>query len=554
MEKDTIDKKEIEFMLNHEEKLEENMVNSLINRFGHKLSKQEQLELKKDKEFSDLCDTLDTFFFDSFTKKDDFQNKRFGRYVDKTKEFLFRNLTELFYEMEEDLNLEEALGSILLRKYIYDFFDAMITVIEPLVDLCPDAEYICDLPLSIFVGNMDIVNLFVIARMPIDQIKEDLKEYLEREKEENEVEEKDNYCAIKIDTFLELAKAAIEYKEDFCNLFPTYSYNFPEEVRINNLGTKLEFLLEGGSVHNTTFAEMIDKEMVEVCLNYIRTKAMFTTDDVNFSNYFSFTKPLNGKDFLLLIQDILNRLYVNIEILFDNVFVNAYSKEISKIVSETFENTDEDLEEQMEELEDENKELRHYVYELEQTIKQQKQQIEEMENDFSKKQAKVVKESNKELENKLDFLNKKYNELREEKNKLEKEFEYYKKSNVNGNDNANFLENKMLEPNISIPTYNEEEIAKGKYLFVINEKASYVPNMKEFFENSTFTDNLEYIYNLDLTNYDVVVFMVSHLDHTTYYGAKNTCKKSNVPHIIITFSNFSRIVKELANCLENNKK
>ena len=90
-----------------------------------KLSKQEKVLIQKEKEITNFMEDLETYYFDSFVFKEDFQNKRFGRYVEKVKSFVFEKLKAHYIEFSKDYNLESCIGKILIKKYIYDFFEVL---------------------------------------------------------------------------------------------------------------------------------------------------------------------------------------------------------------------------------------------------------------------------------------------------------------------------------------------------------------------------------------------------------------------------------------------
>ena len=262
---------------------------------------------------------------------------------------------------------------------------------------------------------------------------------------------------------------------------------------------------------------IVDKEIRAVCKQYIRWKSI-QLNNIDKANYFQ-TQPKTESDFLYILKLVVDWVCVDIE-------RYATMKEVEKLeLVSQFPVDDERITDYMQDIE----ELEKTISEKDKQIEAQKQQVKILEEKLKRQENKEqtdldrVVNNNFELQRKYDKLIRKYNSLAEKYNDLKEQFEEEKID--------------IVETEASLIELDTD----GKYLFVLSEESSFMDVIVDAFPNVEFCfENKNIIHK----NYDMVVCITSHIDHSTYLGIKAQCKNNNIPFVHCRHSNIP-LIKQL---------
>lgn len=264
-----------------------------------------------------------------------------------------------------------------------------------------------------------------------------------------------------------------------------------------------------------SFGKIIDKEIENVCMDYIRMRCM-EMENVDESNYF-LTLPENHVHAMFLLDRILDLIKIDI----DNFCSSTQAKEMRKIMKQKT----------VKSLCETNKELVETIDNLKEEMAEKDNKINILNGKL--KNEKPVKKDNEELSllsEQNDALARQNDKLKEKYNQLLSKYETLKEKTNN---------------KITDAEKQEEEIKEldknGKYLFICYEDVTFKRVILDEFPNASFCDSS---ININASSTDLVIVLTEHINHSAYYAAKEQCKSKNIPLIHCRFSNLE-LIKEL---------
>lgn len=258
--------------------------------------------------------------------------------------------------------------------------------------------------------------------------------------------------------------------------------------------------------------EVIDKEIIKACKDYIRMKTL-EMEDVTESNYFK-TLPSTISDAVYIFDMVIN--YVRVDI--DNLCASKVrkrscekfvDKEIDKIIDEK-----ELLANRIKELEKEASYNENVMKSLREKLK---------EKDQSKKSEIKIDEESIQIKRQYGKLEEKYNRL------LEK---YVTLKNRELNEEDEEDDEKDIDKDIKLD---------GRYLFVAYDDITFKNNIINVFGNGKWYESNA---DINAATVDLVVVLTDHIDHATYYEVKNQCKSKGVPFLHCKYTNVE-LIKDL---------
>lgn len=307
----------------------------------------------------------------------------------------------------------------------------------------------------------------------------------------------------------------------FCSLIKNYNKENQDiflNDYIDNIITYINIFYDKdfNKLDNTLIdLNLIIENEIENCAKDYISKMYATHFNIEESSYF-LTLPIDTIDILEIFSNLLNRLIIDIEHIFISNFSDSFLKYLKDETKESFMN--------------ENQNLLSSIQEKDNTINEQKNIISNLNN----KLTEMDNVCNQKLKE-----NKDYNFVLQRKNvKLEKKYKELYETYFN-------LKNTQSSPlknnDLPITELVKEVNLDANYVFVMIDDISLRSKIKEVFKNAVFVSNN---INLNEKNIDLVIFMTSILDHTTYYGIKNQCKNNKIPFIHCEYFNIN-LIKEL---------
>ena len=300
---------------------------------------------------------------DCFAYKEDFQQKRFARFVEKTKQSVFNILKEKSGSYKDISNFNELIQQLLTIDVMQEYAHA-------------------------------------VEKAPTDYIAPDFIEQLKEHIENTKTIDKNS-------TLLFLKK--------------TYPIGLSRPLPI--IERMLQFVIEpNNKILSPNLTEMIDSQCKVVCVDMIRNKSF--TDNVNQDNYFQHT-PNDILESIQFFEQVLNGVFAYINELFGfnmTMFANCDEELIKKAKHEMTKLLD-DCQKEVEELNDfienQNKEIESLKRQLAEATKpkqkdEKDKKIEKLLNDINS-----IERSKNKLQKNYNNLSQKYEALIEKTKEIE---------------------------------------------------------------------------------------------------------------------------------------
>lgn len=403
------------------------------------------MEITQDVQNKFIGAMVEIDYRNSFVYDENFEGKRFNKYVQKTKDYIYENYLKIVYPLEDENGIS-------------------------------------------FVHNFDeqIINFFCTYYLT--------------------------------DTFEEHENTG--YHSIF-NCFNEYAVPDFDSTAID--GDFLEkFLMSAykNEIKNETYSlgYIIESETRLACKEHIR-RIVLKSDNIDETNYF-LTLPQSVEDAILILDDILNRVKIDIEKLCKSQIVN----EAIKSQTEGF------FKGSIERLQKENNSLNQEIEKLNNIIQTKENDIKNLNTKLS-----TINEKNNEY---IDILLSNIRKLERQNTKIKGKYERlldkYKALKENSINDVEDIENDIVQE------FNELDL-NGKYLFIAYNDITFQNTILQTFTNATFSDTNA---NINSSSTDMVIVLTAHIDHSVYYGIKEQCKTKNIPLIHCNFSNVE-LIKEL---------
>ncbi len=271
------------------------------------------------------------------------------------------------------------------------------------------------------------------------------------------------------------------------------------------------------------FTAIINKEIENCCIRFINSKRIDKNVNITSENY-TLILP-NKREAMLILVDLFNVCYIEMERYFSSMVLEQV---ISFKCKEEFDAKSREFSEMKSEISKQNNEIISLRTNVE-SLKNEKKRLLNTINDNKKE---------KELLNEI-------RELKKELKQKDLDIADLKSHNDSLNEQLN-----------SIISSDDEEISgiskvdtNKKYCFVLCPWPKVMNEIQKEFPNAVFFEKPSSLSD----NFDLVIFMSTHLDHITYYAAKNQCRAKNIPYIHCNVTNIDGIKKKIAYAFEKEK-
>lgn len=259
---------------------------------------------------------------------------------------------------------------------------------------------------------------------------------------------------------------------------------------------------------------IIEDTIQNMCTDIIAI-AEITNEDVTEYNFLKTAMPENEDVYIKYFNDIIQNV--------TQIFLNIYIQHDHAGAELSQENTDLIL--QLKEVEKEFKRLNRTIQKKDKTIEQLKEKLlkqKEKKQNITEKAIEKQKKENLELTRQIATLNKQVKMLEENLEKCKKE-------------KVTIVEEKKEETREEKIEPNWKEM---KILFIASENTAFENSLKNTFPNAKITfDN----FNIDVTKFDCVMIITTHVNHPTYYTFKQKCTKANVKFLHCENTNVEKI-------------
>lgn len=439
-----------------------------------------------------------TEFIQPFVCDDDFLGKRFNRYVDKVKAGIVRIMSN----NAEDFciaNLALTKGQISFENLIktHLFFFYQLKEIEWF-----DDEFVNDEENDNFFETTDKKEKEKFVLMVKSQIKNEPS------------------VAYVNDSMRGLLK----------NDFVTYDFIKKCSSAASSSCVLFETKNENEELHSYTILDIINAELKIACSNWIRRQS-FLSQSITKANY-QLTLPEDDTDLLFIYEDVVNgvgeciqnyaidmKAFQQARSERDNDMIDSYREEIQSLKKE-IKRIKKENERLNERVEHTNKKAFELLYQRKQSGNDVQEQIKEATAEVTKENTEIRRNYMK-LDKRYHDLQKKYNRLKHQQGNAENEQDFLVAEDSSEQD---------------IDTLDKN----GRYVFVMDDPASYTKKFSDEFPNSICADSNV---KIDANKTDLVIMLTSHLGHDTYTPIRAQCKINEIPLVHCTHSNLD-IVKE----------
>ena len=464
------------------------------------------MDLKDKDEKQLFCKRYDS----SFVTNNDFRDKRFNRYVNKTKEIICKNMLYL-EKINEGYKIQcyDDLVKILLVKIVLN--ELLIGLYYDEID---DKDEMC---LKLLIGCITY-----LSNMEISLKKKEIslkKKEIEYNSDTNKCNDDGNMCA-------ELSLHSIKetLKKD---MVPTFTENnmtnYMKKYAWFNSNCIKKYKRAADHIATSLFEdklllEIINDDTKNACEFHIRKISSQKCLDNN--NYFLSLPETSVESFDILI-DVVNRVLIDI---------------FAEIASEDFKFTvDVHRSNDYRILNQKYQECVKKIGVMELEITQQNLRIRQLlcdnkEKDYENKKIKLnCFDDLRQIE-----LIKENSRLKKEYEKLLEKYENLKKRNEK-DDESNLL--RIVKDNVKIK-YD------GVYAFLMYENNLLKKEIIKTFPNAMFIETNQQMYRLDFQNIDCVICMTNNIGHDIYKKIKSKCKIHNVKFLHCSNSNI-KIIEQL---------
>lgn len=313
---------------------------------------------------------------------------------------------------------------------------------------------------------------------------------------------------------------------DFADYLHDYAIEDDDTMEKMDLAEMEDFLLSIKEKREYTLHDIIDREFTLALKKHV-SRRMAEDPTVEESNYVRMAMPDTIAEYLQIMDDTVNWVYVDIQRLFRSHFRDGLVKKgkefLEQGLADAYLKKSKDLDEKAAALEAENEALKKEVARLKEEAKQACPEETEKLMDLMAEEQNDLARANQKLKSR-------YNGLYEKYQKLKKESETDMKGEVK----------------------EEQPIAEvdrnARFVFLAHENNAFQANLLKEFPNARFIADIA---DLSAEATDAVICISRHITHPAYYGVKAQCKTKKIPFLHTPSTNVDLIMEVISNYYNN---